>query len=385
MGSMGLPCKDSADLYLVEATPEESHAQLISNSLEWRGPLNLEQYIQRETLAEQELEQDGLTRWMLVYQPNANGPRQVLCGCETFKKKALVGKDGTVEDVISHGIGSVFCPPEFRGKGYAGRMITDLGERLKTWQVEQGKQSPFSILYSDIGKDFYRIRGWQLFPSAHVTLPSRVVEVPANVKLLQSEDLPELCMMDEKLLRKAVAESTSGKTKVALVPGHGTLLWHLSRQKTVANTLYKKTPSIHGAMVGNIQGSRVWACWTRVWAGPEEESPSTLHILRLVIEDESFSDFTAASPEGVAKLQDSQVVRDIDAIFQVAQTEAYKWDMGEVLLWNPSSAALAAAQRIESSAEVVHREKESIASLRWYGSGSWEDVQWLANEKYGWC
>jgi hypothetical protein len=191
--------------------------------------------------------------------------------------------------------------------------------------------------------------------------------------------------MDEQILRRRMAASKTGRTSVALVPDHNTLLWHHARQTFVANELYKKTPTVQGAMVGEIPGSRVWAYWTRVWADPEEDSPSTLHILRLVVEDDSISDDTAASTEGVAKLEDAKLARDLEAIFTVAQSEAAKWEMGEVLLWNPSSAALAAAQRIDSSAAVVEREKESISSLRWYGSGSWEDVQWVANEKYGWC
>jgi hypothetical protein len=264
-------------------------------------------------------------------------------------------------------------------------MITELGERLKEWQGENGKQPSFSILYSDIGKDFYRIRGWELFPSAHVSLPPRAAEVSPVVRLLESENFPELCAIDEEILRRRFAESKSGRTSVALTPTYNNLRWHLSRQSTVANVLYKKTPTIHGAMVGDVPGSRVWAYWTRVWANPEDDDHSTLHILRLVIENDSEADDIAASPEGVQNLKDAKVVRAIEAIFTAAQIEAAKWDLGEVLLWNASSAALAAAQRIDPSAAVVHREKESIASLRWYASGSWKDVQWVANEKYAWC
>jgi hypothetical protein len=51
---------------------------------------------------------------------------------------------------VVHGIGSVFCPVEFRGRGYAGRMMELLGEKLRYWQSNNG--CPFSILFSDIGK-----------------------------------------------------------------------------------------------------------------------------------------------------------------------------------------------------------------------------------------
>lgn len=387
MGSTELPSKDSADLYLVEATPEEIIAQQHVNSDEWRGALNLEQYLRREEhLSHTELTKNGgMTSWMLVHQPDPNGPRRVLCGCETIKKKALAAKDGKVEDVSSHGVCSVFCPPAFRGKGYAGRMIAELGKRLEAWQVEDKKPALFSVLYSDIGKKFYAARDWHVFPSSEVSLPAKssTETLPAGVRLLKSEDLPELCALDEKVLRNRLARSIGGYT-VAVVPDARTLSWHHSREDFVGQELYGKKPSVKGAVIGE-QGKRIWIYWTRVWANPTENTPSTLHILRLAFEDETWSEYDAASPETLASVKDSENVRQIAALFAVAQSEASSWEMKQVLLWNPSSTTLAAAQSIDSDATVVHREEESITSLRWFGSGSWKDVKWEANEKYAWC
>lgn len=39
-----------------------------------------------------------------------------------------------------------------RGKGYAARMMKELGTKLDTWQQEDGKRADFTVLYSDIGK-----------------------------------------------------------------------------------------------------------------------------------------------------------------------------------------------------------------------------------------
>lgn len=35
----------------------------------------------------------------------------------------------------------------------------------------------------------------------------------------------------------------------------------------------------------------------------------------------------------------------------------------------------------------VEREKDSIASLLWYGEGSGKEdtLEWIGNEKYAWC
>ena len=152
---MSLPRGDSPDLHLVLATPEEILAQQNANSDEWRGVLDLPAYLRREEiLAEQDLTKDGgLTSWALVYQPSGSSEqdRQVVCACETIRKRALVAFNNTVEFVTAHGVCSVFCPPQFRGKGYAGRMMVELGERLKTWQ-SKGQKNLFSVLWSDIGK-----------------------------------------------------------------------------------------------------------------------------------------------------------------------------------------------------------------------------------------
>lgn len=153
--SSSLPSGNSPDLHLVVATPEEILAQQQANSDEWRGVLSLPAYLRREEiLAEQDLTKDGgITAWALVYQPPGSGEqdRQVVCGCETIRKRAIVASNNTVEFVTVHGVCSVFCPPQFRGKGYAGRMMVDLGERLKTWQ-SKGQPNLFSVLWSDIGK-----------------------------------------------------------------------------------------------------------------------------------------------------------------------------------------------------------------------------------------
>lgn len=395
MGSVGmtngfssLPDKDSQDIYLVQATSEESIAQTIANSTEWKGALpTVDAYIRREDLlANQDLTKNGgLTIWMLVYQP-AGHDRKVLCGCETIRKKALVGRNGKVEEVIVHGVGSVFTPPAHRGKAYARRMMTELSQRLKGWQVDNGKKSLFSVLFSDIGKQFYSKIGWNPFPSAHVAIPvdTRASTGLPPVRLLKSSDIPELCDIDERIIRKRLAEfKESSQSAVALIPDYATIRWHHAREEFVAKEIFARNPLIKGAVIGNT-GSRVWCYWTRVWKDPQDEDDrNTLHILRLATEDESFSDFAPASREGVESAKSSNVVKSIAALFAAAQTEASGWSIDEIQLWNPTSTALAAAQILDSQAVVQHRDSDSIPSLLWYGEGSEKDVDWMYNEKFG--
>ena len=62
-----------------------------------------------------------------------------------------------MEDVVSHGIGSVFCNPDYRRRGFAQRMIEELGKKLDTWNQEDRKKTDFTVLYSDIGKVYKRL------------------------------------------------------------------------------------------------------------------------------------------------------------------------------------------------------------------------------------
>ena len=82
----------------------------------------------------------------------ATQPRHVLASCESLRKRAFISRGGKLEDETVWGIGSVFVREEYRGKGYAGRMMDELGKKLETWGQGDGKKTAFTVLYSDIGK-----------------------------------------------------------------------------------------------------------------------------------------------------------------------------------------------------------------------------------------
>ncbi|KAF2723916.1 hypothetical protein K431DRAFT_10123 [Polychaeton citri CBS 116435] len=393
MGSIqDLPDGKSPDISLVVSTPEEVREQTLANSVEWRGALNLEAYLRREArLGQQDMAKDGgLTPWSLVYQLPGSKQRQVLSGCETFRKTALVAKDGKVEACTAHGVCSVFCPSEYRGKGYAGRMMRELGPILRRWQTDGANEAKFSVLYSDIGKKFYAARGWYPFPSTHLAVPTSALANATTSTLpstqpLESKDLPELCTLDERTIRQRLAkQDSSGKTTVALIPDYRTMAWHHAREDFIAEDLFQRSISVRGAITGE-SGKRVWCYWTRVWPNPSEGGVDTLHILRLGIEDLEFSDFHAASNEQAGRLHGIYVTRAVAALFTAALTEAKNWGMKQIQLWNPTSTSLAASRILDKNVLVEHREEESITSLQWYGEGNWQDVDWLCNEKYGWC
>lgn len=380
-----LPSGTSPTLALVHPTEEEKLIQFKLNGAIWRGALSLEAYLRREeVLSSQNLTRGGgITYWILIdtAKHNAIDPdskeRLPLASCETYRKKALVWRNGKVQETVSHGIGSVFCSSQFRGRGYAARMMQELGEALQTHQTGE-KECLFSVLYSDIGKKFYASHGWEPFNSAHISVPAGIstnTEALPTAQPLYADDLEELCRIDESLIRKNLeSRSADSKTAVALIPDIETIRWHHAREDFVGKEVHGKTPKIKGAIVGSEPGKRVWCYWTRMFYNndPKDAKGNTLHILRLVVEDNYQDDVSTA----------------IAALLSMAQGEAQEWRTEEVEVWNPSSATVAAAQKLHPSAKVIDRDTESIASLKWYAPHKGrvaDSIDWIANEKYGWC
>lgn len=392
IGEIEFPSSKLLSLILTPATEAERKKIWATNSKEWRGALTHESYLRREAhLSNQDFTAGGgLTLWILT--DSSNSRRHILSSCETYRKKAIVAIGGKVETVVSHGIGSVFCPPEYRGRGYGARMMQELATLLKTWGVRDGETAAFSILYSDIGKQFYHKFGWEPFNSSHISIPTSLVKAPSRelpqARPLYSADLAELCMIDEQLVRSCLSRVPKDKTYVALIPDIATIRWHHAREEFVAQDLHDKVPDVKGAMVGTEFGQRVWCYFTRAFynGNPAENKGNTLHILRIVVEEHGLFTWEQASAD--ADL--SAYVPAIAALFKLALEEAEKWNMAAVEAWNPTKPIVQAAQVLYLDANVVHRDAESIASLMWYGPRKQdgpiaEEVDWLGNEKYGWC
>ena len=200
---------------------------------------------------------------------------------------------------------------------------------------------------------------------------------------MYADDLPELCKIDEKLLRKSLESWTKGtKTAVALVPDFETVQWHHAREEFVGQEVHGKVPKVKGAIVGDEIGKRVWCYWTRVWYNEDVSvvKGNTMHILRLVVEDDVSGSKDVGEGDGHSAA--------IAALLAFAQREAEEWKTEHVELWSPSASAVTGAQILDKSAKVIERDAESIASLLWYpeheGAAA-DHVDWIDNEKYAWC
>jgi hypothetical protein len=393
---MQLPVANAPTLHLSHPTESEKTATWTLNFKNWGTALTLPNYLDRESYMATvpTLSRDGgITHWILVDQNSVGDSRPILASLETIRKRALVARNGQVKEVITHGIGSVFCNPEYRGKGYASRMLNELGPVLNKWQTEKNvagrEECTFSILYSDIGKKYYAKHGWLPFPSTHISFPPAAAAAVTSGAMtngrtngtngtkinaattLEDGDIEALCVLDEEYLRKELVRAKDGKTHVALVPDYATMQWHHLREDFMTSRILCKSPTIRGAIAGS-PGHRVWAIWTRSFYGPVEkvESGNTLHILRLVVEDESNVEGNIERLRGIVK---------------IAQQEAAEWKCVGVEMWNPTPVVRNIVGKLGLEHSEVEREAESIASLMWYGEDNGDDVIWVGNEKFGWC
>ncbi|KAL2815573.1 hypothetical protein BDW59DRAFT_176084 [Aspergillus cavernicola] len=140
--------------------------------------------------------------------------------------------------------------------------------------------------------------------------------------------------------RSAMATpSLGGKTRFMISPDHEHMLWHHSKEEFAGETLFRKKPEVKGAIIG-YPANRVWAVWThRFYEMPDTSaSKNTLHTLRIVIENQ-------------------------DAVLRLVKK-------------------MGLPHRVEDR-------EEGICSLRWYGGGNSnedeDEIEWIGNEKYGWC
>jgi hypothetical protein len=256
-------------------------------------------------------------------------------------------------------------------------MMRKLSETLAEQEKTSEGSAICSVLWSDIGKQFYARSGWRPFDSNHVEFPAVLTPTtsPDNITTIDSlEGLAPLVEADEAILR-AKFDSTpqSPKTQVALLPSLEQLHWHLLRERFVSQSLFSEhttTASNHGAIYTSpTSGKRAWAIWTRSYSGKvDQPEKNTLYFLRLVVED---------------GITDAELKTALQGITDIARHLAGQWACGKVEMWNPDEKIKAFAEAIGGT--YVSRENGSLPALNWFGKGPAENVEWIWCEKYAWC
>ena len=316
-----LSSAQSPDLKLEPATLLEYVQTAYLNAEEWRGPLTLDQYLQREDILQAtDLTRGGrITGWILTSESmprNPDGSRPIFASCESIPIHAYIARDGALEHIQAHGIASVYNRVEHRGKGYASRMMADLGKKLETWQSADDAANQFSVLFSDIGQIFYARFGWKVFPSTHIHLEATEQSVYSSTKPafpavedLSLEELKHLPTIDyfEQRLRDT-SKANPERTVVAIRPDLEHFGWHFARDEFQTRIMGNGFPKVKGAL---HRATGLGLIWCRVYAAKKSEWQ--LHILHTII---------PPVVENSADAQDAMA-----ALLLRAQSEAHDWEM----------------------------------------------------------
>lgn len=387
-----LPDPHSPHLTISHPTSDELITISTNTSVEWKDSLTLPVFLKESSfLATVPLAKDGgLTTWILVDNALPPGQRQILSSCESFRKRSLTSdEEGNVHENIIHGIASVFCAPEYRGRGYPQRMMRELAKELVTWQTGCTRCIG-SILYSDIGKSYYAKLGWHPNQfNSQIELSPVLMPKPSLIRDVRAVDLQALCERDEQLLRKHMATpSTDVSMRVTIIPDLDHICWHLAKADFACEYLFGRIPQAKGTIAGPA-GAQVWATWThRYYSRHDVDSSSNvLYILRLVMEaDETATRLPSDAEKFPYGDKYDEQMRYLKAVLQAAQAEASEWKLDIVVLWDPTPVVRHMLTQIGLDFVVVEREAESIASGMWYdGGGVCQSAPlWVNNEHYAW-
>ncbi|KAH7927867.1 hypothetical protein BV22DRAFT_1060155 [Leucogyrophana mollusca] len=391
---------DFASLSLFPATPEQLIISRKRAWPMWGGGLTEEQYLQRDDVMDvMEHAADGkLITWVLA--PRADpGTLDFMCSCETFRRRGVLlpatqdGKQGDLQEVPCYGVASVFTPPWNRRKGYGSHMMSllhwviasrspefNLGEFPEAWgqpppKVELAGDGHFSVLYSDIGSEFYNNSGpgghkgggWEV-KEAFSTVwkvpqqPETTEEIEGGWSWLKESDLQEVWdeevgFIKDDLTGAPSTNTTSQKTTVSFLPDKGVAAFQsvralFGRAGEVSMDIWGVKMDDPTSGGGSDRPTITYATWS-VDARPP---PPTLIVTRLRASERTF-------PGLLRKIQEA----------------ARQSGIGKVEVWNLPGDLLKVAT--ELNGETFER-TEHLPAIRWYGKGlATKDVEWAFNEK----
>lgn len=164
---------------------------------------------------------------------------------------------GNVEEGLVHGTASVFCPPQYRGRGYGSRRTKELAKALHGWQSEYGKRFG-SVFYSDIGKQYYSRLGWTPNPTnEHFVFPPIQIETPTTAQQTVEFELEKLCLRAETMIRKLMAAPNTARRRVVILPDLDHMLWHVRKEGFATHQIFGNKASTKGA-IARTPGKQVW-------------------------------------------------------------------------------------------------------------------------------
>jgi predicted acetyltransferase len=266
----------------------------------------------------------------------------ILAHCEVYEHPLLVSTTpGEAQQAKCMGIGSVFCPVEHRGHGYASQML-----KLLHQEFEKDTTIRASNLYSDIGSVFYDRLGWKTMPSKEIFIAAEPsLAVPDNVKTITShEEIETLVAKDVELLHKEIKDSESAA--VCILPTAEKIAWIQLRSNYYFEKLTSWTIDTLGAY---IPGTDNYATFFYHY------ERKCIYFLRMRSDSEETT----------------------KAFLAVAQREALRFQFKKISIWD-----IPTLEDSHINQTVTEQRTSSISALATFNLPN--EVTWLLNEKFAW-
>ncbi|KAF8886731.1 hypothetical protein BD779DRAFT_603980 [Infundibulicybe gibba] len=327
-----------------------------------------------------------------------------------FRRPGLVhfpGKGSEAAEpkrVSCYGIASVFTPIQNRGKGYGKHMMRLLHWVLapssalavedfpKEWgapppRVEGAGDAMFSMLWSDVGKNFYstcgpvgNTGGWTVseatstsFDLSRVDLESNATKHDSWLWLNETALLKAWEKDAERTQVEVKSRALTGDRKISfsILPTEGVAAYQHRRDMFLVKRALPdavhwgiiKTNDMEGVTpvspeVGNItfDETTIFASWIIEVRPP---GPRTLLITRLRANAEAFKDIigtltTLARNNGVEKIEVWNLPHDLRIRAEALGGHSYERDI-------------------------------RLPVFKWYGPEAASDLVWVSNERFCWC
>ncbi|KAF8159770.1 hypothetical protein B0H34DRAFT_417317 [Crassisporium funariophilum] len=360
---------------------------------QWGKGVTFEEYMERDARTDMhEVAQDGrLITWILAPR-DAHDSLDFLCSCETYRRDGLAVRksssdQGDLPEVVPcYAVASVYTPPTNRGKGYARHMMRLLHWVLapetslpKEFPAEWGLPPPrvssagdavFSVLYSDVGKDFYRVcstlpaeeNGWVVTNPISTTWevveidklsPTESKEFVRQWSWLDEGLVYEMWNKDAEMIKQELSLSSLPTPRFTFLPHKGVAEFQHRRLQFFWSKMDPRPTYWGVSSIDATKDASTFATWTLDVRPP---TSNKLIITRL-----------RASPE------------DFESLMTQVMTFAKRHFVEMIEVWNLRSDLKDIAHRLGGKS---FARDEHLPSFKSYGGEKPEDITWMYNEKY---
>ncbi|KAM5533895.1 hypothetical protein V8D89_012435, partial [Ganoderma adspersum] len=427
-----LLCEDGTETSLFSIFKPYIHTVLaflpVGNTTDHSAtPLNLAkiysadvlQVVMLERLGVPELGQVGRSGTSTCYDPNGYA----------YSEAALVTKrqagsaPSEIQKVTAYGVASVFTPSRNRGKGYARHMMRLLHWVLaprsalpptfpNQWGVAPDEKmlqsagvanAQFSVLYSDIGSEFYRSSGvdaasrngwyvtgakgtsWTFDAEADTSSPPQpgATTPNHNVKHLTQDEVTVLYdydadWMEDDLSRPSAtgpdASPAKGATRFTFLPHEGVAGFNISRTVQFAPNLQPFLPLSRWGVVILPQSVSTLADGLAS-VGRRGSEPGA--IMGLPFISWTFDTGRKEKTLVVTRLRADE--RTFPILLEETKAVAREEKVRKIEFWylHPQLRSMAEAKGWKTADREDH-----LPSVKWYGDESEDELEWIYNEKY---